>query len=251
MSETISCELLRLVETVVRPIRARHSRKRRMRDELLGHLSAIYEEELQRLGDEKLAMAQVRSRFGEPAAVSREICKSLSWREPIHYVLEQQGWRKPRESILHFVCKHVLFCTAVWVGLMGLGLIRLMMPPAGTPGEFRVLVKLFVVMGIVSTIFSSAFVIVLTQLSEALHGSESCRSWRRVAVWGGLAILLVPGLMGLLWGVLLSDYTLPVSAIVASFVASPLTLGLALLTSRQVQAERSYEEEWASLEIVG
>jgi hypothetical protein len=65
------------VEHTVRPVRASNLRKDRMREELLAHLTQIYQEEFARLGDESEAVAQARRRFGEPAEVTRALQASV------------------------------------------------------------------------------------------------------------------------------------------------------------------------------
>ena len=61
------------VERVVRPIRASYLRKDRMREELLAHLTRLYEEELARSGDAESAAAEAIGRFGDAPALSREL----------------------------------------------------------------------------------------------------------------------------------------------------------------------------------
>jgi hypothetical protein len=69
------------VERVVRPIRARYERKDRMREELLAHLTRLYEDELSRTGDPQSATAGAICRFGDPRALSRELQASVPWLE--------------------------------------------------------------------------------------------------------------------------------------------------------------------------
>ena len=52
MSEDILTKLKVLVERAVRPVRASVTRKRHMREELLAHVTAIFEEEFEKSGDE-------------------------------------------------------------------------------------------------------------------------------------------------------------------------------------------------------
>ena len=47
---------MRIVERIVRPLRASTPRKRKMREELLAHLSAIYDQELVRLHNPAAAL---------------------------------------------------------------------------------------------------------------------------------------------------------------------------------------------------
>ncbi|HVU39398.1 MAG TPA: hypothetical protein VHD86_00005, partial [Xanthobacteraceae bacterium] len=71
-------ELRKQVESIVRPIRASNLRKDRMREELLAHLTTIYEEELaSRFGDAAGALAVAVERFGEPAELRAELQASV------------------------------------------------------------------------------------------------------------------------------------------------------------------------------
>jgi hypothetical protein len=78
-------ELTQHVEWVVQPVRARPARKRRMRQELLGHLTAAYEEERARLGDDRLALNQALGRFGDPAELTRELQAAVPRLERVAY----------------------------------------------------------------------------------------------------------------------------------------------------------------------
>src|SRR6185312_9918372 len=53
----------------------------RMREELLAHLTAIYEEELARLEDETAARAEAIQRFGDPETLTLELQQSVEWRD--------------------------------------------------------------------------------------------------------------------------------------------------------------------------
>ena len=53
MNENTLIQLKTLVERAVRPVRAGTSCKRRMREELLAHVSGVFEEEFSALGDEQ------------------------------------------------------------------------------------------------------------------------------------------------------------------------------------------------------
>ena len=55
-----------LVERAVRPVRASASRKRLMREELLAHVTAVFEEELARLADEQAALERTADGSATP-----------------------------------------------------------------------------------------------------------------------------------------------------------------------------------------
>jgi len=89
MNTTINPEaeivLRKQVERAVRPVRASRDRKLAMREELFGHLTAIYAEELKQQTDEQTAMAGALSRFGEPAALTAELNASAGWGQRYAY----------------------------------------------------------------------------------------------------------------------------------------------------------------------
>jgi hypothetical protein len=96
-------EFMVLVERAVRPVRAEPRRKMRMRQELLAHLTASYEEELARRGDEAAAREAAAQRFGDPAAIARELQATVpAWERLLHAPVPGLGWldRGRRDEIL-------------------------------------------------------------------------------------------------------------------------------------------------------
>jgi hypothetical protein len=64
MNESIDRRLERFVERAVQPVSASRSRKAQIQEELMVHVSTVFDEELGRLGDEEAALAATRERFG-------------------------------------------------------------------------------------------------------------------------------------------------------------------------------------------
>jgi hypothetical protein len=64
MNESIERRLERIIERAVRPISASRSRKSAIHEELVVHVTSVFDEELDRLGDEETAFAATRERFG-------------------------------------------------------------------------------------------------------------------------------------------------------------------------------------------
>ena len=56
MNESTLTQLKIFVERVVRPVRASIRRKRKMREELLAHVTSVFAEESTTLGDERLQL---------------------------------------------------------------------------------------------------------------------------------------------------------------------------------------------------
>lgn len=73
MNASHETDLKIIVERAVRPIVASSFRKRAIREELLAHVSAAFEEEQARGGDESAALARTAERFGDPAELTAQL----------------------------------------------------------------------------------------------------------------------------------------------------------------------------------
>jgi hypothetical protein len=91
--------LMKIVERAVRPVRASIVRKRKMREELFAHLTAIYEQELARLGDPNAAVDEAARRFGEPAELADQLQSALPYYERISYFTEKWVLYRAPESV--------------------------------------------------------------------------------------------------------------------------------------------------------
>jgi hypothetical protein len=92
-------ELMKIVERSVRPVRSSTSRKRRMREELLAHLSTIYEEALAKSGQPASALKEAARRFGAPAELAHEFQASLPIHERISHFMERfVAYRAPETA---------------------------------------------------------------------------------------------------------------------------------------------------------
>src|SRR5262245_32662924 len=76
MNESTLIQLKVIVERAVRPVRASTGRKRKMREELLAHVSGVFEEESVNL-DERAALERTAQRFGSPAEVTGQLQESV------------------------------------------------------------------------------------------------------------------------------------------------------------------------------
>ncbi len=112
MNPSILNQLMIVVEKSVRPVRAGVRKKDRIREEMLGHLTGVYGQELERLGDERAAEQEALRRFGEPAALTRSLDESLTREDRLHFFAERWlGWR-PDDSAARYS-----FRAAIAVGI--------------------------------------------------------------------------------------------------------------------------------------
>jgi hypothetical protein len=100
-------EQLKYVERIVRAVPAGIMCKRKMREELLTHLTTIYEEELAHRKSPVSAWKSAAERFGTPAEISRDLRNSLPFRERLNDFVERRlgvGWRPP-ETATHWMAR--------------------------------------------------------------------------------------------------------------------------------------------------
>jgi ATP-dependent Clp protease ATP-binding subunit ClpC len=110
---------MRLVERCVRPLCAGMKAKRKMREELLAHLSAIYEEELAERNDPLAAQDAAARRFGDPAEIAGDLQTSLKPADRRDYHIQRMlGWRAP-ESVVRMMTRSSLLSAAIIAILVG------------------------------------------------------------------------------------------------------------------------------------
>jgi hypothetical protein len=118
--EAVKIRLLQMsiVEKAVRPVRATIHAKRRMREELLAHLTTIYDEEIAAGRGPIEAVRAAAERFGDPAELARELQRSLPLRERLGALADRWlAWRAP-ETLGHYAAR-----LAARVALMMAGVV--------------------------------------------------------------------------------------------------------------------------------
>jgi hypothetical protein len=73
------------VERIVRPIHASVRRKNKMREELLAHLTAAFEEERNLADSDDVAIERATERLGEPVSLRAELQASVPWVEHMSF----------------------------------------------------------------------------------------------------------------------------------------------------------------------
>lgn len=193
MNDPTLTSLKTIVERAVRPVRASLSRKRKMREELLAHVSCVFAEEAERLGDDRAALARTALRFGNSADVTKDLQDSVPAGDAILRFWEG----RPDESVLRgalrlacvfeafvlFVCSVVVLVASwenPWSGAELLAVLsRLDFLPQMSFGPVCV--------------FGIAFV--AHWLEPALHAPEPLTGWPQVGLrtwlpsaWSVLAV---------------------------------------------------------------
>jgi hypothetical protein len=99
-------ELMLHVEKIVRPLRMSGRHKLRMREELLGHLRGIYDEELERVDNHGSAADAAIARFGQAGEISNKLKASIPWYDFVF------GW--PRSATVPRLTLFILVVTIVF-----------------------------------------------------------------------------------------------------------------------------------------
>jgi hypothetical protein len=252
-------ELMVHVERAVRAVHASPARKRRMRQELLAHLTGLVEEEKARGGDEQEALARALRRFGDPAGLSRDLQASVPRLERWEAGLANGFLRRPGESGLrHGARLAALGAAIMFVGLNLLGnLLPLIRVAAGEKwSDVRVGLAepgVFAWYGFLSVLLCHG-------VYRELAGRPGAASLLRAAAYGLGAMLagvaLVAGSYAAqpanpLWEFILRYPGNPLAfSTGACFACVPLALALAaVLVTRVERAKARGQEDWASLEI--
>lgn len=247
MNDATLTQLKILVERAVRPVRAIASRKRKMREELLAHAGAVFEEEAKTC-DEASALAKTRERFGDVALLTRQLEESVPTRERPYYYLECFAGYGRRESVIRRALR--------FAGLIGAAcmIALLILIPFVSRGDWQQWSTLARLPSILTPVFMAALVFFGTILTHAmrraLYGSAG-RSWPRVIAVGAAAWLLVPGFTMAWSGTLSGNFIAAFEdswMLLLTGALAPLAL---LIFVPMAESEIRYEIEWAKLDLEG
>ncbi len=228
MNEATLQELKMVVERAMRPVRATLARKRRMREELLAHLVAIFGEEAGRLGDERAALEQAKQRFGDPGELTAQLQQAVPRWNRWRSVLENLGYR-PSEAAWHLAARHflvMLLIYALWLPIWEGFKFNWRIPG---PAEAQRLVA-FILVGavILAALWNVVLSILLAPLLNNIGPVLASKRGGRIA----LAVLC--------------------GCVVLGGFVTPAFAGAAVLfflMARQAVNERRYRDEWARLDV--
>jgi hypothetical protein len=253
MSEEVLTKLMVLVERAVRPVRADVSRKRQMREELLAHVTAIFEEEAEKAGDEGTALEQTRQRFGDPVELSSELQRSVSKWNQINGFLQRARF-EPGESLSHFAGRIAVGAVVVYLGLTACfvlrvvaltGKLQLWLPHMGSS---PVVAAFPVIAGFLAALVAPVH-------SRALFGTRSERNLRLAIVCLAASLAFLPGAAYLTYFVLTQiapdrdDIREFAYVCWFSFVVAPMFPLCLVAGARTYANDFRDQQEWARLEI--
>jgi hypothetical protein len=246
MNEANYHDVMKVVERVVRPVRASRKRKRRMREELMAHLLGLVEDAESRLpGDEAAALQRATQRLGQATELTAQLQESVPRLDAVVRFNDLLAYR-----VGEAVLRRALRLGGVLGALMGLefslvAIVACLRTSLDTLPIWLQLIPLMAgSMGLLAFVF--------TLLEEAMRRavrSPGRRSTGWAALIGAVSFLVIPGTAFVVYLAITRD---PLSSAVevgkgaATALFAPLALYLA---TGQIAEEIGYEEEWASLDI--
>jgi hypothetical protein len=267
MNDAILIQLKILVERAVRPVTASTARKRKIREELLAHVSGVFEEELARLGDERAASERTALRFGNPAEVTRQLQESVPAGDGFVRFWEGQ----PDESALASAFRFAWIETAIILAVYGVTMVAVGWDKPWSREELLGVPTMFAFVWVGPLWF--LFVALVTHwLENSLHSPEPLTGWPRVGLrkaipsaWAlpatrialiiaGLCLFLLLCIRGANWSTLPAawDGWTQVAAVVLLAVGMmAATVLVAWILVQFVDERRRRHAEWANLPMDG
>ena len=252
-------QLMIHVERIVRPVRARQSRKLRMRRELLGHLQAAMEEERGKGADEVAAFEQANQRLGDPAELTRELQRAVPWFEWLLLARTPDKWNGWEKRAGKWFGIYDPGTIGNWLILYGSGAIAVLIicivsprvPPqvrtAVFVDELNHPVHTKVILAVVWTMQWLWLYIGMRFLSAAAVPIGRFRPWRAIRI--GILMLATQAFLMILiiTQIVRRSPTLPEMA--QSLGVALLLLGAGILVGRGVAKLRRPYDEWLALDV--
>ncbi|MEX2172438.1 MAG: hypothetical protein WD851_24165 [Pirellulales bacterium] len=249
MNDLTLVELRTLVERAVRPVRTTAAQKMRMREELLAHLTAIFEEELTANPNESLALVRAAQRFGNIEELTEQLQDSVSRAQSVGAYLETFLQSPcPTEAFTFLGAARYASRVSVFVLAFNLVVLIVLFPWMLLQGEFDT--GRHLLFAIAWPVALAAFMFGLFFLSLWVLHAQSSRAWTQTAIIAALSTLLVPAVTFAVVAVIVFDVktgwesartTLPLAALLSPL----LVFGMAWTFAHELRQRR----EWVSLEV--
>jgi len=243
MNQEISTPLKIIVERVVRPVVALNNQKRQLREELLAHVTAVFEDEHERTGNVQSALEATRNRLGDPTLLSAELQREIPGRHRAAVALEILE-RDSNKSLLRMAAIH--FGLAIAFLLVTFLLFGL--PVAFFRGRLHEIGAILRVVGVMSiTMGSITFAVCFG--ADRMGRAVAAKKWRQAFWFVGLATLFLPFWSFATYWALTSDLAASLDHLKFACLFAPFVPVGLILVSRQLADEVRHREEWASLDL--
>ncbi len=246
MNDEILKELKIVVEQAVRPVRATMARKRRMREELLAHLTAIFAEEAEALDDDQAALDQVKRRFGDPRELTSELQESVSRWARVGSTVEKYNFQSG-QPVLHLAAASVLWACLMAVAMLLAGVS--ISVSRGRLSDLGMFAHVSVVAGVAVATFMFLFLFLSEGIGRVLFGQEADRSVPKAVFYCLASLAVLPAFAFLSYLAGSFDFAASLAHLRLACYFAPVMPLILLLMARVMIEEVRYKEHWASLEI--
>ena len=249
MSEHTEIELRKLVERVVRPVVAIRISKRKMREELLAHVQAVFDDELTATGDDRVALQRALQRFGEPSETTSALQTSIGRRERISARLErymQVMWEPgdtPRTLMLRQAATIRLNLVILLPFMATIALF------ASRPGGILFAVKCSVALSLILPVFVGSFTFIPINFGDTIFGSPQRRTRRAVVLYGIGALVGLPAMSFLFYFALTGDLASAAGHSLVGCYFAPANLFLFYVAGRLGYMQMAGDHDWAMLNL--
>jgi len=234
------------VERAVRPVRATMVRKRKIREELLAHLTSIFEEELGRLGSERAALERAQQRFGDPRELSVQIQAAVPRSDRLAGLGDRiMLYRRGESAFAHAVRVAAVMFTAYVMTLV-------VLPPVlwirGRPDEIGRLE----LVNLVAAICLGGLFLIMTLVGHGMRQalfSKRTRSYLRGTVYALLSAVVVPICGFILAWTATGDAVAGCAHCRSLWWSIPVIPAVMFAAIWQLAKDGKDDDEWASLEI--
>lgn len=233
MNPSTLTQLQIIVERAVRPVWASRSRKHKMREELLAHVTAAFDEESGGPGDERLALERTERRFGNPAELTVQLQESVPpsdrWVLFLERIFDGSGVSTPRLAL-----RYALYSLVPGAALITAFFIQDRM------AEWPIVPVL--------AALTFASVVLGGKMYDALFGPTG-RSWPKAVLTGFASCLLMPAAVFTLCMIFTGDWRTNLTNLVPMLPLALLTPAAMAIPAPLFAAEARVQREWANLSI--
>lgn len=250
MNEASRTQLKIIVERTVRPVFACTRRKRKMREELLAHVSSVFEQESARLGDESAALARTQERFGPAEELTRLLQATIPRVDCIDRFNEELVGYPSTESALWRAVRLAAVVGAL--GFVFLGIAILIQGLRGQGSEWLTVARIPSLLApreVGFLVFCGA--LPMHGMRQALFGPAG-RSWLRVGLGTAASWIVIPAIeFGICLSVLahLADVQQSLRDVLSVLPYGVLVPVSMVAVVYVVDSEGRHVLEWASLQF--
>lgn len=267
MNDSSLSQLKIIVERAVRPVRASTGRKFKMREELLGHLCGVFEEESARNVEDRIALERTSLRFGNPAEITSQLQDSVSAMDCILRRLEAPPGESMLRGALRFAwIEAVISCLALGAAVLAIGFTS-----AWSGEELMAMASSFAFLPfwLFMPLWLLGIAFIAHWLEPSLQGDAPLTGWPRVglirmcaSVWaarpvriaiivGGFCLLVLAGTGGFRWPLHRAEWdrasTLGLCLLITVLASCSVLVAWALVQT--VAERRRRHEEWSRLPL--